>query len=126
MKSEITATDIKPYFQAMINIMYTGHWLTDHINSVLKPFGISEPQYNVLRILEDVDDTLLAQQEIQALMIQKSSNVSRIIDKLIEKNYVNRSICQTNRRKMDICLTIEGKKFLKKASKEVNFVPFDN
>ncbi len=112
-------SDASPYFRAMFNIMYTGHWLTDGLNRVLKPFGLSEPQYNVLRLLEDASPEPLAQQDIQAGMIQKSSNVSRLIDKLETRGLVSRAIRAENRRKMDITLTPEGRRFLKKASRKV-------
>ena len=109
----------KPYFRAMTGIMFTGHWLTDQLTAVLKPFGLSEPQFNVLRLLAEADGSPLAQQDIQAGMLQPSSNVSRIIDKLLAKELVNRHINPENRRKMDITLTPEGRRFLKKVTKQV-------
>lgn len=107
------------YFEAMTNIMFTGHWLTDHVTAALKPFEISEPQFNVLRLLDDAGDVPLAQQDIQGRMIQRSSNVSRILDRLIDRGFVTRTINLENRRKMDIVLTTEGRKFVRKAARDV-------
>ena len=107
------------YFKAFKAIMISGHWYTDQLNTILKPYGLSEPRYNVLRLLEEAGGVAMAQQDIQDRMIQRSSNVSRIIDKLLAEGYVSRVINEDNRRKMDICLTAEGRKFLKKVSKKV-------
>ena len=107
------------YLLAMAAIMRSGHWLTDRISATLKPLGLTEPQYNVLRLLIEARGEPLAQQDIQAGMLQPSSNVSRIVDRLLEKGLVTRSINPENRRKMDIALTEEGRRLEKKASKQV-------
>jgi len=98
----------KTYIAAVFELIKTGHWITDQVNSLLKGQGISEPQYNVLRILKGQKGTPITVQEILEKMIQRSSNVTRIIDKLIDKNYVQRKECPTNRRKMDITITKDG------------------
>lgn len=101
------------YLKAIGHIIKTGHWITDQVNQELKETGISEPQYNVLRILKEKNGQPITVQEIQHGMVQRTSNVTRIIDKLIEKGLVRRDICPTNRRKMDNTLTNNGNKLLK-------------
>ena len=107
------------YLQAVIKILRTGHWLTDMVNQALKPYGISEPQFNVLRILRGQKGKPITVQYIQQHMIQRSSNVTRIVDKLKDKGLVNRAICQKNRRKMDITITKKGLGQLKILDKAV-------
>ncbi|WP_276134875.1 MarR family winged helix-turn-helix transcriptional regulator [Polluticoccus soli] len=97
-----------PYSRAFLNIMYTGTWLLSRINQVLKPFDLTEPQYNVLRILRGQQGEAMPLFEIQERMIQKMSNVSRLIDKLLEKGLVVRKECRDNRRKVDIMITKKG------------------
>lgn len=97
-----------PYSRAYLNIMYTGTWLLGRINQVLKPFDLTEPQYNVLRILRGQQGEAMPLFEIQDRMIQKMSNVSRLIDKLLEKGLVVRKECRDNRRKVDIMITKKG------------------
>ena len=109
----------KLYFLVLYRLVRTGHWFTDQVGQVLKADGITEPQYNVLRILSQAHPQPCAVQEIQKNMIQRSSNVTRIIDKLIQKGYVMRRECPANRRKMDISLTASGEEVLKKLNQEV-------
>lgn len=109
----------KEYFFAISQIIRTGHWITDQVNIALKEFDISEPQFNVLRVLKVRGGNPITVQQIQAKMVQRTSNVTRIIDKLIEKGLVNRQECATNRRKMDITITTNGEKLLAQLDKEV-------
>ncbi|MDR6238912.1 MarR family winged helix-turn-helix transcriptional regulator [Aureibacter tunicatorum] len=100
------------YLKAIHKLIRTGHWITDCVGAELKEFDITEPQYNVLRILSSSGDEAMTVKEIQDRMVQRSSNVSRIIDKLLAKGYVSRKECQHNRRKMDISMTDEGHSIL--------------
>lgn len=108
------------YFQAIFQIIKKGHWITDQMNQELKEFGMTEPQYNVLRILKGAKGKPVSVQTILENMVQRSSNVTRIVDKLLAKGYVNRQECPTNRRKMDITITQEGIKILKQLDKKVH------
>lgn len=109
----------KNYFSAIFQIISTGHWITDQVTKELKEFDISEPQFNVLRILKGSIGTPLTVESIQKRMIQKSSNITRIIDKLLSKGFVERKECVENRRKMDITITKNGIKQLEVLSKRV-------
>lgn len=97
-----------PYQRALINIMYTGGLLQNRINQVLKPFGLTEPQYNVLRILRGQKGSAMNLYEIQDRMIKRDSNVSRLVDKLVEKRWVTRRENDANRRRVDIHITADG------------------
>ena len=101
------------YFETIHQIILAGHWITEQVSKELKEFDVTEPQYNVLRSLKVANGEPLTVQKLQAQMVQKSSNITRIIDKLIKKNCVERKECPTNRRKMDITITENGLKLLK-------------
>ena len=107
------------YWSAIHQIIRTGHWLTDQVGVELKEFGISEPQYNVLRILKGRKGQPANVNEILCDMVQRTSNVTRIVDKLLEKGLVDRQECPTNRRKMDITLTQDGDRLLKRLDHKV-------
>ena len=107
------------YFETMFQIICTGHWITDGVARELKEFEISEPQYNVLKVLENRNGTPVTVQEITSQMVQRSSNVTRIIDKLLTRKLVERRECPSNRRKMDISITKNGEKLLKSLDKKV-------
>lgn len=109
----------KTYFDAIYQIITTGHWITDEVTRALKKFDITEPQFNVLRILKGAKGNPLTVSAIQKNMVQRSSNVTRIIDKLAKKELVVRKECPTNRRKMDITITEVGEEKLKQLNKEV-------
>ncbi|KAA3620987.1 MAG: MarR family transcriptional regulator [Bacteroidetes bacterium] len=103
----------------MHQIISTGYWIINQVGKELKEFGITEPQYNVLRTLIEADEQPLTVQAIQEKMIQKNSNVSRIIDKLLDKGLVGRKECPSNRRKVDIVITESGKSLLKVLDKKI-------
>ena len=82
--------------------------MQQRVGQILKPFEITEPQYNVLRILRGQNGEAMNLYEIQSRMIQKMSNVSRLIDKLVAKKLVTRKECKENRRRVDIAITQKG------------------
>ncbi len=100
------------YYRAISRIMKAGSHFVDQATQALKPFGITEPQYNVLRILDELEGQPATVQHIQGQMVKRSSNVTRIIDKLLEKDLVNREQDADNRRKVAILLTERGKTLL--------------
>lgn len=107
------------YFETINEIVETGHWITDSISQELREYDIYEPQYNVLRILRSAGGKALKVNEILAQMVQRTSNVSRIIDKLVAKKLVARNLSKTDRRKMNVVLTPQGYELLKKLDVKV-------
>ncbi|WP_459209284.1 MarR family winged helix-turn-helix transcriptional regulator [Aquimarina rhabdastrellae] len=109
----------KAYFEAVIEIIRTGHSLTDAVSKQLKPFGIYEPQFNVLRILRGAKGKPLTVNQILERMIQRSSNITRIVDKLLSKELVERKPSSIDRRKMDIVISNKGLLLLEELDKAV-------
>jgi DNA-binding MarR family transcriptional regulator len=107
------------YFQAIHQIITTGHWITDEVTKSLKEFGMTEPQYNVLRILKHANGKPISVGRILEQMVQRSSNITRIVDKLVKKDLAVRTECPSNRRKMDIVITAAGKSVLTQLDKNV-------
>lgn len=110
---------MKIYFEAILEIIKAGHWMTDSVSKELKEYDIYEPQFNVLRILRGAKGKPVSVNTILDNMIQRSSNVTRIVDKLEAKGLVKRTLCPKDRRKMDIVITDEGLTLLKKLDKKV-------
>jgi DNA-binding MarR family transcriptional regulator len=98
--------------KTVLNITYSSIWMKDEIISALKSFDISIEQFNVLRILRGKKSEPTNLQDIQERMINKMSNTTRLVDKLILKGLVERFVCEKNRRKVDIYITEEGLKLL--------------
>jgi DNA-binding MarR family transcriptional regulator len=102
------------YQKASINILYTGSWLYNINAGYLKKFGITPEQFNVLRILRGSYPKPMMLAEITERMIDKSSNCTRLVEKLRQKELVSREICEHNRRQVDISITDKGLQTLKK------------
>ena len=92
----------------VVGILKAGYKGEEFLANTLKPFGISLQQFNVLRILRGRKGDPANLQTIQKRMIHKMSNTTRLVDKLIEKQLVNRNICKKNRRKIEIFITEKG------------------
>lgn len=108
------------HHKAVVNILYTSSWLHTRNASFLKKFDITPEQFNVLRILRGSHPNTLMLAEITARMIDKSSNCTRLVEKLRQKNLVKREICEDNRRQVDISITDKGLTLLKKIDGEVS------
>lgn len=108
--------------KTVLNISYSSIWMKDEIVSVLKPHDISVEQFNVLRILRGKKGNPSSLQDIQERMINKMSNTTRLVDKLILKGFVERFVCEKNRRKVDILITDQGLKLLEGIDPEVDKV----
>ncbi|WP_159021591.1 MarR family winged helix-turn-helix transcriptional regulator [Formosa sp. L2A11] len=108
-----TNTPIPLNKKTVLNITYSSIWTKDVVNAVLKSFDISNEQFNVLRILRGKKGKPANLQDIQDRMINKMSNTTRLVDKLIAKDYVERFTCKKNRRKVEIFITKKGLNILK-------------
>ena len=99
---------------AIISILKTSAFISEILLSGLKPYGISEQQFNVLRILRGQKGIAANLSTVQDRMVHKMSNTTRLIDKLIQKKLVKRNVCIKNRRKIELFITEDGLCFLKK------------
>jgi len=103
-----------PYQKMVVNLMYTHSWLTAHHSQSLKPFGLTAPQFNVLRILRGQYPQPATVNLIIERMLDKMSNASRLVDKLVAKKLVERHVCPRDRRAVDVCITQKGLDLLAK------------
>ncbi len=98
--------------KVILNVMYTQNFISDKFSELLKPYDLSGEQYNVLRILRGQKGAPANMCVIQDRMIAKSSNTTRLIDKLLLKELVTRNVCPDNRRKMEVAITEKGMQLL--------------
>ncbi|MEL4308134.1 MarR family winged helix-turn-helix transcriptional regulator [Joostella sp. CR20] len=91
-----------------IHLLYTANAIQEGTVEILKPFGLSPQQFNVLRILRGQKGKPANLCTIQERMISKMSNTTRLVDKLITKGLVTRYTCEENRRKVEITITEKG------------------
>lgn len=107
------------YEKLLINVLYTASWLEDSAADVLKARKLSNTQFNVLRILRGSYPEPCTGQDIQERMINKRSDVTRLIERLRKLELVTREICPENRRKVDILITQKGLDLLKELDPEM-------
>ena len=101
------------YQKALINLLYTSGWLQLKQSALFKPFGLTLPQYNILRILRGQHPKPATISLLIERMLDKTSNASRIVDKLEAKELVTRKQCSTDRRTVDVLITQKGLDLLK-------------
>lgn len=118
------AKDINSKFEnnrvkALLNIIYTANWITSSQNKFFKKFGISPQQYNILRILRGAQEPLTVQ-TIKDRMLERSPNVTRLMDKLSAKKYIERLRSEFDKRVVKIIITKEGKDLLHSIPSNLN------
>ncbi len=106
--------------KAGLNILYTAWWLKTVTSKELKEFGLTHEQYNVLRILKGRHPEQLCVKNIACRMIEKNSNVPRIIDRLELKKLVKRATSAEDKRETVISLTQSGITILEATTARIN------
>ncbi|MDZ4714105.1 MAG: MarR family transcriptional regulator [Cytophagales bacterium] len=96
------------YQKAVINLIYTANWLANKQEEFFKPFGITTSQYNILRILRGQGTNRISGTEIKARMLERNSDISRLLDRLATKQLIIRSQCHNDKRAMDVAITESG------------------
>lgn len=112
--------DIPTCRKTVIGLFLACGHVKEVMTCVLKPYDLSIEQFNVLRILRGQKGQALNLQDIQERMINKMSNTTRLVDKLIKKDLVQRFTCEKNRRKVEIFITEEGLKLLEVIDELIN------
>lgn len=98
--------------KAIVNIMFTDGWLSNHLRDVFKDHNLTPQQYNVLRILRGKYPEALNPSDIKAVMLDKNPDLTRLCDRLLTRKLIDRCIDGDNRRKMNIRITEDGLKML--------------
>jgi len=93
--------------KALLNIKFTANYLDNIGNEILKPFNISEQQYNILRILRGAKNAITVK-TVKERMVQKSPNATRLMDKLCDKNLIERVRCENDRRVVYVQINGKG------------------
>ena len=97
---------------ALINVLYTYNWIKDKMTEALKPYKITMQQYNVLRILRGAHPDGMAAARIRERLLDKTSDVSRLLDRLEKSNLVERQSSKEDKRVTEIFLTLRGLEIL--------------
>jgi len=102
------------YHKLAVNILFTHGWLMNKIQEIFSRFDLTPQQFNLLRILRGQYPSPASISLLKDRMLDKMSDASRLVDRLIQKGLVERKICESDRRKVDVVITKKGLKLLEK------------
>ncbi|HEU4574715.1 MAG TPA: MarR family transcriptional regulator [Chitinophagaceae bacterium] len=98
--------------RASVNLLYTYGWMMEQIKQFLAPHDITPQQFNILRILRGSHPHPLSTLQIRERMLDKMSDTSRIVDRLVSKGFVKKGTCKKDRRLVDVLISEKGKRLL--------------
>lgn len=111
LSEELKITFKSPQHKVMVNIRHTSNWISSRQNHYISQFDLSIPQFNILRILRG-DRGMISVNTVKERMIEKSPNTTRLMDKLVDKGFINRLRCEKDRRIVHVEITDKGLKLL--------------
>lgn len=112
----------KSYFRnsshkTLVNILFTSNWILEKLKQFLESEDITPQQYNILRILNN-SDTPLSTLKIREQMLDKMSDTSRIVERLLKKELVNKQMCRHDKRLVDVTISEKGLQLLDRLEKK--------
>ena len=117
LENEINQSKFRnEYHKSVVNLIYTCNWVMENNKRFFEKVGITHQQFNILRILKGAGAPLSTLQ-IRQRMLDRMSDTSRIVDRLIKKNLVQKVVCKSDRRLVDITITDEGLSLLENMEK---------
>ena len=117
LEDEIKSKFNNEYHKARVNIYYTNNYISEQLQEILKPLQLSGTQFNILRILRGQYPKTSSIGLLKERMLDKNSDVSRIIDRLLAKKLVIRKECKLDRRQKDVQISQLGLDYLSEIDK---------
>ena len=112
------------YHHLRANLLRVSAWLRQEVNRILEPFGITQQQLNALRILRGqlhvVRSTSFSTNDLRDLLLDKSADTSRLVDRLVDKKLVSKEPCTLDSRRVHLQLTAEGQQLLAEIDGKMN------
>lgn len=108
--------------KGILNIMYTADLIQRELQVVLKPYGLNDQHYNILRILNGAYPNSLCPGDIKEVLISKRGDLTRLLDKLVNLGLVERSYNEENRRSVDVKITDQGKNKIDQIKKDMKSI----
>lgn len=110
--------------RAMVNLLFTTNWMVGLQKQTFKPYGITLQQFNVLRILRGQHPEPISTSDIRERMLDRMSDVSRIVDRLVRKELVERKTCKADKRLVDVVITSQGLALLTETDPKIDMQNF--
>jgi DNA-binding MarR family transcriptional regulator len=96
------------YQKVAVNILFTSNWLMGRQQDFFKPFGITTQQFNILRILRGQHPNAISGVEIKSRMLDRNSDISRLLDRLVKKDLISKSQSENDKRAANVSITAKG------------------
>ncbi len=103
-----------------INIIFTHGWVYDKTQEFFGEYGLTSQQFNVLRILKGQYPKAVTTADIHDRMLEKNAGVSRLVDRLLKKGFVKKTVCEKDKRLVDVIISDRGLKILKEIGKKMH------
>lgn len=97
-----------PSQEALLNVMVTNSWIVGELSSAMAPYGVTPVQYNVLRILRGSHPDLMTCTEIGERMLDRTPDVTRLLDRLERAELIDRGRAEHDRRVVEVGITKAG------------------
>jgi DNA-binding MarR family transcriptional regulator len=107
--------------KALVNVLYTYGWIMERIKNFLAKEDITHQQYNILRILRGSFPHPISTLQIRERMLDKMSDTSRIVDRLVLKNLAKKTVCEKDKRLVDVIITGKGQELLERIDVEASY-----
>lgn len=96
------------YQKVAVNLLFTSNWLVSRQHEFFKPFGITTQQFNILRILRGQHPNAISGVEIKSRMLDRNSDISRLLERLLKKDLVSKSQSENDKRAANVSITQKG------------------
>jgi DNA-binding MarR family transcriptional regulator len=121
IEDEIKQSRFRDIYQKVaVNILFTNNWLMARQQDFFKPFGITTQQFNILRILRGQHPNAISGVEIKSRMIDRNSDISRLLDRLLKKDLVSKSQSENDKRAANVSITQKGLELLQTLDEKFN------
>ncbi|MEJ0032082.1 MAG: MarR family transcriptional regulator [Bacteroidota bacterium] len=109
IEDEIKQTKFRDIYQKVaVSILFTSNWLMGRQQDFFKPFGITTQQFNILRILRGQHPNAISGVEIKSRMLDRNSDISRLLDRLLKKDLISKSQSENDKRAANVSITPKG------------------
>jgi len=108
------------FHEAMVNVAFTHNWCNEQLKQAVSPYEITNQQFNVLRILRGQHPDPSTINLLKSRMLDKMCDASRIVDRLVQKDLVDKQINPYDKRAVDIMINEKGQALLKRMDREMD------
>lgn len=110
------------HHKMVVNLLYTSNWIRDQQMEIFRPKGLLPQHFNILRILKGRDPEPASAGQIKEVMLDKAPDLTRLVDKLVKMELVDRRMCPANRRQVEIFLTEKGRRMIAELNDKVAMI----